>query len=247
MSPRVGFRPGFPGDYPVRPANLLQIDWFASTRNMINLWLPEAIGCRNLGTLLFILHEDVGFRFERTAEGHWRHTLVKPGCLSFEAVTKEIPSGLAMELAVTNLGGRDWESADAGICTQFHAAPDFYDPERRRTFYLSGGKMRMMTGPVNSTAEDACRFYGPTRQDHYPPADAGFIGIASADGHHTAATWWEGAETVWGNAHPATLCIHSDPRFGDVPAGATIRRRGHLYLMDGSPEDALARFLRERA
>ena len=36
------FKRGYPDDYPIRPANLMQLDWMANTRNMINIWLPHS-------------------------------------------------------------------------------------------------------------------------------------------------------------------------------------------------------------
>ena len=222
------FKPGYAEDLPVRPGNLLQLDWEASTRNMINIWLPEALSCAEQGLLLMILREEVDFRFEQTPEGHWRHSFAKPG-LNLEATLRPIAEGVEMELSITNAGPRDWVKVRAGICVQFHAAPDFLDPELERTFYLAGGKLRTPGAPMSAWA----------------PADTGFVGIHSRDARHTVALWWEDAKGVGGNQHPATACLHADPAFGNIPAGSTITRKGCIYLMPGDPADALERFKKD--
>ena len=65
------------------------------------------------------------------------------------------------------------------------------------------------------------------------------------DGDYVVGLWWQGGQQVWGNAHRATLCIHSDPTFQDIVPGESQIREGRLYLMRGTPEDALERFKRD--
>lgn len=239
--PFLPFRPGFPGDFPIRPANLLQLDWRAVTRNMINIWLPEAVVSRE-GTHLFILQEDLCFNFLRRRDGGWEHRLTKPGVLSLTVTACGVEEGVGMSLALTNETADTWHEVHASVCVQFHAAPDFYDPERSRTFHLAGGELQAMQGPVRQAGGDACRFYGHPHLPEYARSDTGFAVIEAPDGSHAAAQWWEGASGAWGNAHPATLCVHTDPGFGTLPPGQTVVRRGMLALMRGNRHDALVRF-----
>ena len=236
---RVPFRPGFPADYPIRPGNLIQLDWRATTRNVIQLWMPENMSSRSYGRLLMILHEDVDYRFDRTPEGWWRHSFEKPGVMRLTGVTRPIHDGVEMSLTIENLTDQDWEEVGAGVCVQFHSAPDFYDPERKRTFYVSGGELRTLEGPYHVAGDGVCHFWGPPKE---APADFSFVGIEAADGRHVLATWWEGARGIGGNCHQATLCIHSNPGFGNIPAGESRTRRGFLYMMPGGMADALARY-----
>ena len=236
---RVPFRPGFPGDHRIRLANMIQFDWRATTRNIIHLWMPESVGSRSPGRLLTILREDVSFHYARTADGCLRQTYQKPGTLRLTGVTRPIRDGVEMSLTIENLTGEDWEGVGAGVCVRFHSAPDFYDPECRRTFYVSGGELRTLEGPPRATGEGACLFWGPPKD---APADFSFVGIEAADGRHVVATWWEGAHGIGGNCHPTTLCIHSNPGFDIIPAGESCARRGFLYMMPGAMADALARY-----
>jgi len=234
------FKRGYPDDLPIRPANLIQLDWHASTRNMINIWMPESVSSSSHGTLVMILREPVNYHFTRTGEDCWSYWFEKPGVLRLEGGLGAIEGGVAMALEVRNLSGQLWYDVSAGICVQLHAAPDFYDPNRERTFYLSGGRLRTMEGPCKETTAGA--FYGPRLFPDYPEADVGFMGIRSEDNRYVVASWWESASTVWGNAHRATLCIHTNPEYQDIAPGESKRRRGRLYLMAGTPEDALERF-----
>jgi len=239
----IPFARGFPTDWPIRPGNVLQLDWRAMTRNKIDLWIPEAVRSRSHGTLLMILHEEACYRFERIGNDSWRHTFEKPGVLRLEGITRPIVNGIEMSLTIANCSADAWQAVSAGVCVQFHAAPDFRDPERQRTFYIGGGTLRTLAqSRVSTSGDGVCLFYGAGSSPECPPADVSFIGIHSADGHYVAATWWEGAQGVGGNCHPATMCIHSNPGFGDIPAGAEVTRRGRLYLMPGTPEDAWQRY-----
>lgn len=235
------YRPGFPGDLPLRPSNQLQLDWFATTRNMIHLWLPEAIRCDH-GLLFFLLQSDICFQYKPVDGGGWQHMFRMPELLECAVTVHPVSEGIEMKLSLTNLSECRWCDVSAASCTQFHAAPDFYDPERRRTFYLSGGELQTLQGPVKSSGEGACLFYGHQHLEDYPAPDSGLVVIESGDSRFVAALWWEGATTAWGNAHPATLCIHADPEFGEIAPGKTVTRTGRLYLMRGNREDALARF-----
>ena len=244
-SDRVPFVKGFPTDYPLRPCNQMQFDWWVVTRNILTIWMPEGIGAREPGRLLELLREDVSFVYDRTSEGWWRHGFTKPGVMRMEGVFEEIRDGVRLVLAIENLSDRDYRGVHATVCLRFPTAPDFYDLERERTFYVSGGQVRTfaearLSGPENG----ACIFYGPLPE--YPP-DVSFIGIESKDGSHTAATWWQGAVGAGGNCHAATHCIHSNPGFGDIPSGRTVTREGRLYMMPGTREDAWARYQKDRA
>ena len=147
-----------------------------------------------------------------------------------------------MELTV----GGPSVSIRAMVCAQFHAAPDFYDPERTRTYHVSGGEMRAMAGPTTPPCDSISRFYGHGwLPEHYPEDDAGFIAIQSASTKYTVGLWWEQAGPVWGNAHLSTLCIHADPHYGRLEPRVSRERRGKLYLMAGGPSAALARFHQE--
>ena len=147
-----------------------------------------------------------------------------------------------MLLTFSNLTERDWAEVGAGVCVQMQGAPDFRDPDRSRTFYLTAEGLHSMEGPVHESGGGMCLFFGSGR-DGRPVATAPFICVEAVDGKHALGTWWEGAEGCGGNCHPSTQCIHSNPTFGTIRASESVTRRGMLYLMPGTARDAYERFI----
>ena len=83
------FAAGFPTDWQIRPANYIQLDWLAYTRNFIHIWLPEGVSTGH-NTALFILSEETDFHFTRLASHQWVHTFEKPGVLSLRGECRGI-------------------------------------------------------------------------------------------------------------------------------------------------------------
>jgi hypothetical protein len=59
-----------------------------------------------------------------------------------------------------------------------------------------------------------------------------FAAVRSDDGRHWVITAWERCGRAWGNQW--VPCLHSDPVFGDCPAGETTRLRGWLSFFEGA-------------
>lgn len=238
MTHLIPFTPGFPGDWPVRPANFLQLDWLAHTRNFIHIWLPEGVAT-DTGQVLFILQEVVNYHFTRPEPGLWVQSYEKAGVIALRAECRAVPDGVALALEVSNRGERDWEQALAGICVQLAAAPDFADEALARTFAASSGRLVLMRQPEHRT--QVTHFYQPLED-----ATENFIAVASKTPGYVVAQWWEGPPaSLGGNCHPSIACIHAQPTLGAVAAGDTVRREGRLYLMPGTVEDAYQRYRRE--
>ncbi len=225
----IPFTPGFPGDWPIRPANFLQLDWLARTRNFIHIWLPEGVATDN-GQVLFILQEVVNYDFTRPEPGVWVQSYEKAGVIALRGECRAIPDGVALALEVSNGSDQDWEHALAGICVQLAAAPDFADYALERTFSPCSGRLCPMRQP--DTRAGVTHFYRPLE----PATAPGYV----------VAQWWEGPPaSLGGNCHPSIACIQAQPALGTIAAGTTIRREGRLYLMPGTVEDAYQRYRRE--
>jgi len=238
---RVPFTPGFPLDWPVRPANYYQLDYFAHSRNFIHIWLPE--GVNPGGTVkqaLFILNEEVCYRFTKTAPDCWENSFTKPGSVALRGECRNLQDGLALSLELTNLSATDWPGTGAGVCVQLIAAPDFADTELTRTYSVTDGKLHRVGQP--ESREKLLHFYSAK----IPPTD-NFIAVESTQPGYVIAQWWDSPPvSIGGNCQGSIACIHAHPTFGPIPAGKSVRREGRLYLMPGTPQDAYDRYRKER-
>ena len=130
-----------------------------------------------------------------------------------------------------------FESVDGIACERvFAAAPDLADLALDRTFTVTDGQLTPMAQP--DSRNGITSHYGPAGE-----ATENLIIVASKRPGYVAAQWWEGAPTsVGGNCHPSIACIHAPPSFGTLEPGHSATRRGRLYLMPGTPEDAYQRY-----
>ncbi|MAE59895.1 MAG: hypothetical protein CMJ49_00910 [Planctomycetaceae bacterium] len=231
------FERGFPTDWRIRPANFVQFDWCAHTRNMVHLWLPEGVMTADERPL-FILSEEADFAFKRVGDEHWVHTFTKPDTLGLHAEYCAIPDGVSISLEVTNLTDRTWPNVTAGVCAQLAAAPDFVDLALERTFAVSEGELVPMAQPVR---EGLVHHYGSSAT-----ATENFIAVNSRKSGFVVAKWWEGEPVgVAGNCHGSIACIHAPPGYGALEPGKSAKRTGGLYFMPGDVEDALRRYRAE--
>jgi hypothetical protein len=132
--------------------------------------------------------------------------------------------------------------------------PNFADPWRKNTFYLSAGGL----APLDSRAihfntrfraaveraSDGGRFAfshkWPTSDDN---AVAGLIVRESEDGHWVTDIEWEEFLSVQG--HNPWSCMHAGVRVGALQPGESRTVRGRLYLFRGTREECADRFRRD--
>lgn len=230
MAQEGAFARGHPVDIPIRQSHLVELDWMADQRNIVRTWVPENVVCVRQGIIVMVIREDVDPRWHRSEDGALCSVLNLPGRCRIEAALRSIRDGVDLTLTLTNLGEAAWQDTWAAVCTQFVAAPDFADFGRERTFIWRRGE-QVLCGKGHFT-EAA----GPDG------ADPGFMAALSRSGRYVAATGWDRVKSVGGNDQDSISCIHSNPSFGDVASGEAVTRRGRIYMMPGTPEDALARY-----
>lgn len=73
------------------------------------------------------------------------------------------------------------------------------------------------------------------------PARLPLVMVQSADGTHTSALGFEQSHGIFSSC--GNRCYHADPHFGfNLAPGEERTVRGRLYMMKGTPEEAMARF-----
>src|SRR5262249_19418884 len=126
---------GFPKDLPVRPAHALQLDWWITQRNMINLWLPEGV-YSDPGTIEWFLLRDVtDLRWSCGKDGAWESRFERKEHCEVVTRTTEREDGIDFSIRLRNLSPRTWSHSSMAVCVQLATAPDFRDPGLERTFH----------------------------------------------------------------------------------------------------------------
>ena len=248
-----------------RGSHLIQLDFYDGNRNLINIWLPE-LWKEDSGQKGSTKSHEASVKaalssvLDRTED---RRFYVEDGRLitTYEMKTRfklrgeilPIENGVSMKLSLTNLSNNNINPSIASVCVQFAAAPSFADSLLDRYFYVSRGKIVFVKGPyLNSphpnSQENHVWFFGTSPDErfvHNPQPDSNFIGLTSKDSNWVAGLNWNSSTRIWGNCHPSMSCIHSDPHFEQIAPLETAKSTGVLFLMEGQPEDCVARFKEE--
>ncbi len=144
------------------------------------------------------------------------------------------PDGLDATLAVTNVGAETLPGVEALICLETDPARPFPESGHARTFVARGDGMVPLREPVDSGDP----LYVETDRVTHP-----LTVLTSADERWVLANAFAGSTGSGGNALGPGVCVHSRPRFGDVAPGATVERRGRLWIGRGTADEVLADYL----
>jgi hypothetical protein len=136
-----------------------------------------------------------------------------------------------LSLLVENLGLVEWRETKAVVCLRLVAAPDFCDPQRKRTYWWCDNRWSKLERgfPKIEIARSGQPVLIATESE--PP---GFV----------VAMGWSDVWNVGGNDLPHNVCVHTDPRLGNVRAGEYKGIEGILIFEDGDKRQALEKFIR---
>ena len=155
---------GFPGDRRIRPAQFVQLDITVTTRNVINIWLPEGIHEAKGRCRYFVPGEVRTLRWERTERDGVCCTGDVDGVVRFTGTVDEFEFGAALSLTIENTTDQRLDGVSADPCVQLATAPDFVDLERRRTWWRKGGEWCPFPDPKPVEGGAACSSARPTRR-----------------------------------------------------------------------------------
>lgn len=227
---------------------------------------PETLGS-NRG-LLFIDHHRPDMVPVTYPVAPLRWTRDTDGGLRFAAElsmhillhTRLVPGADEVSVYAMLINGTPYPLENMGyqFCLVQQGVAGFEDPDAERTFVLFDGEFvplgRTKPGPVagaspmfiitNTVGLAPFAPWDPgrswvTRQQ----ADAPLIATVSADGRRTVALAFDNSYKIMTNCD--IPCIHADPQLPDCPADGSVRTRGKVYFIEGTPADALARFYRD--
>ncbi len=170
-----------------------------------------------------------------------------------------LDNGVALTLELRNESEVEFTGVGSdGGCLGARSAGFQDHDEVARSFIMQGGKMVSMK-ELHRTIPIRCKynaeyneydelsrmsayewFWGRSRAGIDTPV---IVGAVSSDGSKAVVFGWEQSTSGSQNAD-GHHCLHSQPRFGNIKAGAASRRRG--YILFGDKVDDLARELREK-
>ena len=226
------FRRGFPEDLPVRPSTSAHFDWLAHRRNLFDLRMPETLLSNNSGILTMPIREQKSLDWSWRAE-HLESRLLVEDQLCLTARFKPDTGCVYLSMMVDNFGKLDLQETKAVVCLRLIAAPDFFDPQRKRTYWWAESRWSVLERGFPKIKITQSGQPALIATESEPP---GFV----------VAMGWPDVWNVGGNDMLHNLCVHADPRVGTVRPGQSKGIEGILIFEEGNRQRALAKFLRSR-
>jgi hypothetical protein len=221
---------GFPKDLPVRPAHALQLDWWVTQRNFINLWLPEGVMSDGGKVVWFLLRDPTDLRWSHD-QGIWESRFAMEGRCEVVARVAPREDGIDLCVRVKNLSESAWPGTHLAVCVQLATAPDFRDPGLERTYFPApGGWRKFEAGTVKQVYPGGCHFYGVMNSGETAQLDRAEIRVASQCGRWFLSHFFREAVSVGGNCHETICCVHANPVLGPLAPGATKETTGWLRV-----------------
>jgi len=220
------------------------------------LRLPEALSSRSGHFFCEWQRENAWPVSGPLALPEWRSEENRPGIgyecelrngVRFYVRVKPGKDELDMVLGVKNGTSSTLEQVSANMCVVLSDAPEFCDRTLARTYFLFGGKPRLLSSTTPEPAAQKrppwihCQVRGIrplTVPDDCPwwvcreRADDGLIFTESAESRRFVALIWGRASSIVANSR--TPCVHSNPLLGDCEPGAVVEQAGRLLLHEGN-------------
>ncbi|MEN8230278.1 MAG: hypothetical protein ABFS38_19105 [Bacteroidota bacterium] len=236
---------GFMGDRRIRPGNYIQMDVLVTTRNFINIWIPESCTYNGQEEPFFLLSPDQlnDLKIEETPTGGISLSGKAGPELELTGTAEEFQYGLYLTVTYHNVSDRMLQDVSSAVCIQLTAAPDFRDPDRERTFWYH-----------NNAWDNTFEYYsveqeGIERTDFYNAAvedesDMPLLIIESQNDDHVIGLIFRDATGVGGNSQMSTGCMHSDGGLVDIGPGESAAREG-ILIIHPEGKDALLKIAKE--
>lgn len=212
---------------------------FLSSELLTTLSLPEWL---RAGGGELVAFETMQHTSEVAPDGS-RAVLVSeaPG-LRFE---RELQAGydrVDLKITVTNLGPDPLPDVAGLICVATTGASPFPESGHGGTWILDGDQTLVLGDlPV----DDGDPLY---REETLPAVGervAPLTILRSVDDRYSLGTGYEGSDVVGGNGARGGVCQHARPWFGDVAPGASVSRRGVVWITEDGPPELARRWVQE--
>jgi len=208
-------------------------------------YVPEQASAAGLPLAWAEKHE--GIRWEKRPDGACEYLCTFPGQAQMRVTLVPRTDCVDFTIAIRNLTDKPLAGVFSNTCFNVHASPYFENPERDRSFvWTDHGATCMLEMPAGyRSGEPLHNGWDVAAPDQEAPKGGGrvrypIIGIRSRDGRWMIAQAYAEGTSVARNAHYS--CLHSRPRWPDVPPGQERSVLGKYYFIQGGPAELLARW-----
>ncbi|MEN8203015.1 MAG: hypothetical protein ABFS28_10495 [Bacteroidota bacterium] len=233
---------GVIGDRRIRPGYYLQMDVLATTRNFIQIWLPEICTYKGQKKPFFLLSSEDLYQMnlDTTATGGISISGKAGEQLMITGTAEEFEYGLYLTVNQQNISDMVLEEVSSSVCIQLTAAPDFRDPERENTYWYNEGTgtwdQSFITESLIQEGIERTRFYRTVME---PEQGLPLVVVESSTGSHALGLIFKNATGVGGNSQMSTGCIHSDGDSYTIAPGKSASREGLLIIHPEGKEAVL--------
>lgn len=221
----------------------LHVPWFPE--GCFGVSMPEQVGTAEMPLAWSAPHE--GIRWERKPDGSCAYACVFTGKARMQVTMVPQADCVDFTIALENLTDKPFTGVFTNTCFNAHRSPYFEDPERARSFvWTDAGPTGLLQMPIDPrSGEPLHGGWSVAAAGEPAPAGGGrvrypWIAIGSRDGRFVIAQAYGEGTTVATNAHYS--CLHSRPRWPDVPSGQQRAMTGKIYLLRGGSEELLKRW-----
>ena len=228
--------------------------------NVLRLWFPESIiALDSSGNMLWeSTYETLGapWRYENLAIGDMKsgrkihkalaHTENVEDMALMKCIVRWEGTEAHLTLEINNIGPVAWDRLTTSICLQRSASPEYIDEDNSRTFLVTDDGFvasRKLVFPP-----DRQMIYGIVG-DELPMLDGSkrriaeeAIFVVSKDERYVLGYAWHDAHRLFLNRSLCVRCLHSDLEILNIEPKTLMRRRGLLFLKEGTLDQAFERY-----
>jgi len=208
-------------------------------------YVPEQAGAAGVPLAWASKHE--GIRWEEKPDGSCEYLCTFTGKAKMRVTLVPKLDCVDFTIAIRNLTDKPFTGVHTNTCFNVHASPYFENPERTRSFvWTDAGPTCMLQMPIAPrSGEPMHGGWGVATADQEAPKGGNLVrlpivAIRSRDGEWIIAQAYGEGTSIGTNAHYS--CLHSRPRWPDIPPGQQRSMTGKYYFLHGGPEELLNRW-----
>lgn len=233
---RIEPRPGYAGV-------VFHVPYFP--QGSFSSFVPEQSGAAGVPLAWAAKHE--GIRWEKKTDGACEYLCTFTGKAEMRVTLVPKLDCVDFTIAICNLTDEPFTGVHTNTCFNVHGSPYFENPERTRSFvWTDAGPTCLLQMPIAPrSGEPLHGGWGVATADQEAPKGGNLVrhpilAIRSRDGQWIIAQAYGEGTSVGTNAHYS--CLHSRPRWPDIPPGENRSMTGKYYFLRGGPEELLNRW-----